>query len=145
MRGGRERVRAFEFARVRLSHTVRELLVVIYEQVEIVVHQLEWAVHDVAQQQRSGATVRENDDAAAGRMSGGETHVDAGQERLIVLPRLDAVQDWTQPIARGECTEQCGYVELLVRSGEEVLQVCRRAAHRRLREERRSRRRRPPD
>src|SRR6185369_15580955 len=43
----------FELARVRLAYAVRELLVVVDEQVEVVVHQLERTVDDVAEQERA--------------------------------------------------------------------------------------------
>src|SRR4029077_7872577 len=48
---GRDRdVGAFELAGVRVAHAVGELLVMVDEQVEVVVHQLERAVDHVAEQ-----------------------------------------------------------------------------------------------
>ena len=87
VRGRGDGVAALELAGVRLAHTVRELLVVVDQEVEVVVHQLERAVHHVAEEQRAFGAVRHHDDAAPGRVAGREADVEARQQRLVRVPR----------------------------------------------------------
>ena len=75
---GDRNVRPLQLPRVGLPDLGRELLIMVHQEVEVVIHQLERAVDDIAEKHGPIDAVGEDDDAAAGGVARSESHVDPG-------------------------------------------------------------------
>ena len=129
MAGGNEHVTTLEFPSVRLSHGVGEVLVVIDEEVEVVIHELEWAMNDVPEQHGAMDPLRDDDDRAPWSMSWSKTHIDPGQQCAVALPRLDTIEYRAQPFGNSDRSVYARSEEVLFGSWQEMVEVSRRASN----------------
>jgi hypothetical protein len=134
MAGGNENVTPLEFSRVSLSHRVGESLVVVDEEIEVVIHELERAVNNVPEQHGAMDPVGDHDDTAPWRVSRRKSHIDPRQQCAVDLPGLDLIEYRCEFFCHRDRPVDASGEEVLVGSRQKMIEVCRRASNRGVRE-----------
>ena len=123
-------------SRVSLSHRVGESLVVVDEEIEVVIHNTEWAVNNVPEQHGAMDPVGDHDDTAPWRVSRRKSHIDPRQQCAVDLPGLDLIEYRSESFCHRDRPVDPGGEEVLVGSRQKMIEVCRRASNRGVRSRR---------
>ena len=106
VRRGSWDVCVFEFPSESFTSSLRELFVEVTDHLPVVAKELRWTMHNVAKKHRPFCPVRNDNYGAARRMARGAVCVDAGQDRLVLSPRLKPVQNRGKQLRRHPTTHQ---------------------------------------